>query len=196
MTPCQDSVCHGPVSVQHKTVLYWTGLIHRAGFWQRRFPWLILHCAIRELLPSVLWHCWLGGRKGIRPLKNMGGWWRWAMVSLDGVAPSRMVSVSASANLPLHHKVQKFSSGTSSPGWSRKKGHKMVVVWWCYKRISAPPKIQVTSFQTLSQTPTILLFYHSTFTVASARCIVSVFPNFTFTFHTSWYWTIHEQQAC
>jgi len=28
----------------------------------------------------------------------------------------------------LHHKVQKFSSGTGSPGWSRKKGHKVVVV--------------------------------------------------------------------
>ena len=39
-----------------------------------------------------------------------------------------MVSMSASVNLPLHHKVQKFSSGTSSPGWSRKKGRKMVVV--------------------------------------------------------------------
>jgi len=50
------------------------------------------------------------------------------MVSPDGVAPSRMVSVSASVNLPLHHKVQKFSSGTSSPGWSRKKGRKTVVV--------------------------------------------------------------------
>ena len=31
-------------------------------------------------------------------------------------------------NLPLHHKVQKFSSGTGSPRWSRKKGRKMVVV--------------------------------------------------------------------
>jgi len=57
----------------------------------------------------------------------MGGWWRWALVSLDGVAPSRMVSVSASVNLPLHHKVQKLSSGTVSPGWSRKKGRKTVV---------------------------------------------------------------------
>jgi len=35
-------------------------------------------------------------------------------------------SVSASVNLPLHHKVQKFSSGTGSPRWSGKKGHKMV----------------------------------------------------------------------
>ena len=50
------------------------------------------------------------------------------LVSPDGVAPSQMVSVSASVNLPLHHKVQKSSSGTSSSGWSRKKGRKTVVV--------------------------------------------------------------------
>ena len=37
--------------------------------------------------------------------------------------------MSASVNFPLHHKVQKFSSGTSSPGWSRKKGRKTVVMW-------------------------------------------------------------------
>ena len=30
-------------------------------------------------------------------------------------------------NLPLHHEVQKFSSGAGSPGWSWKKGHKMVL---------------------------------------------------------------------
>ena len=53
----------------------------------------------------------------------------WALVSRDGMAPSRMVGVSASVNLLLHHKVQKFSSGTSSPGWSQKNGHKTVVVW-------------------------------------------------------------------
>ena len=51
------------------------------------------------------------------------------MVSPDGVAPSQMVGVSASANLPLHHKVQKFSSGTGSHGWSRKRDRKTVVEW-------------------------------------------------------------------
>ena len=64
----------------------------------------------------------------------MGGWWRWALVTVDGVVPSRMVSVSASVNLPLHHDVQKFSSGTGSPGWSRQKGRKTAVVvklLWC-----------------------------------------------------------------
>jgi len=35
--------------------------------------------------------------------------------------------VSASVNLPLHHGVQKFSSGTGSPEWSQKKGRKMLV---------------------------------------------------------------------
>jgi len=60
----------------------------------------------------------------------IGEWWRWALVSPDGVMPSRMVGVSASVNLPLHRKVQKFSSGTGSPGCSRKKGRKTVVVWW------------------------------------------------------------------
>jgi len=39
-----------------------------------------------------------------------------------------MVGVSASVNLPLHHKVQKFSSGTGSPVWFWKKGRKTVVV--------------------------------------------------------------------
>ena len=53
-----------------------------------------------------------------------------ALVSPDGVAPRRMVGVSASVNLLLHHKAQKVSTGTGSPGWSRKQGRTMVVVWW------------------------------------------------------------------
>jgi len=73
----------------------------------------------------------VGRQEGHPACKNMGTRWRWAMVIPDGVAPSRMVGVSISVNLPLPHKVQKFSSGTGSPGWSRKKGHKPVVVWCC-----------------------------------------------------------------
>jgi len=62
-------------------------------------------------------HCWLGSRKGIWPVKKLGGgWWRWVLVSLHGMALSRMVGVSASVNLPLHHKVEKLSSGIGSPG--------------------------------------------------------------------------------
>ena len=53
-----------------------------------------------------------------------GGCWRSALLSPDGVAPSRMVCVSACVNLPLHHKVQKFSSGTGSTEWSWKRAVK------------------------------------------------------------------------
>ena len=34
-------------------------------------PWYIYIWTV--LLPSVLWRCWLGGRKGIRPVKNLSG---------------------------------------------------------------------------------------------------------------------------
>jgi len=63
-------------------------------------------------------------------LQKSDGWgrWKWELLSPDGVAPSRTVDVSASVNLPLHHKVHKFSSGTGSYGWSRKKGRKRL--WW------------------------------------------------------------------
>ena len=58
----------------------------------------------------------VGRQEGHLACKKYGGWWRLALVSPDGVAHSRMVGVSASVNLPLHHKVQKYSSGTGSPG--------------------------------------------------------------------------------
>ena len=81
----------------------------------------------------------------------------WAMVS--GVAHSRLVCVSAFVNLPLHYKVQKFFSGTGSPGWSRKKGRKTVVVWWWY--------VHKTSWACLS--------FYEYFTVALVRDIVWLF---------------------
>jgi len=56
----------------------------------------------------------------------MGGWWRWALVSPDGVAPSQIVNVSASVNLPSHHKVQKLARV------AQEKGRKTVVVWCGY----------------------------------------------------------------
>ena len=100
---------------------------------------------------DVLWHYWLGGRKGIRPVKS-GGWWRWALVSPDGVAPSQMVGVSASVDLPLHHKFQKFSSGTGSCGWSRKRGHKTVV---CVCVCGCPSCYPTNSVKTLKATQSI-----------------------------------------
>ena len=43
-------------------------------------------------MPSVLWRCWLGGRKGIRPVKNE--WWGAGMVMcLEGDADLHMAQV-------------------------------------------------------------------------------------------------------
>jgi len=55
----------------------------------------------------------------------MGGWWRWSLVSPDGVAPNRMVGVSASVNLPLHHKSR---SSLLAPAHPDGPGKTVVVV--------------------------------------------------------------------
>jgi len=73
----------------------------------------------------------LGSRKGIQPVRNMGdgGGEHW-LVWMEWRPAGWSMCLPVFVNLPLHHKDQKFSSGTSSPGWSRKKGRKTVVVWW------------------------------------------------------------------
>ena len=107
----------------------------------------------------------LGHRRG-DDLKS-GGWWRWALVSPDGVAPSQMVRVSASVNLPLHHKVpKKLSSSTGSTGWSWKRAVKRLwfsgttrVIWrqkrtpwtlWCTGRLTEADTLTIQSNQFLS----------------------------------------------
>jgi len=52
----------------------------------------------------------------------------WALVSPDGVAPSRIVGVSASVNLPLQHKVHKFFLAPADPGGPGKMAVKQL--WW------------------------------------------------------------------
>jgi len=72
----------------------------------------------------------LVGRQERHPAcKKYGGMVELALIRMEW-RPARMVGVSAAVNLPVHHKVQKFSSCTGSPGWSGKKGPKTVVVWW------------------------------------------------------------------
>jgi len=109
--------------------------------------YVVCFCLVLYQLPSVLCHFWLGSRKGIQSIKKYGGGrWRWALLSPDGVAPSRMVSVSTSVNLPLHHKVQKFSSGTGSPGWSRKRAVNGCGVVWYAKKLAGKNVSGMTYF--------------------------------------------------
>jgi len=61
---------------------------------------------------------WAAGRaSGLQKAMGDGGGEHW-LVQMEW-HPAGW-SVSASVNLPLHQKVQKFSSGTTSPGWSQK----------------------------------------------------------------------------
>ena len=54
-----------------------------------------------------------------------------ALVSPDGVAPSQMVGVSASVNLPLHHKVQSSLLAPAHPDGPGKRAVKRLWWWWC-----------------------------------------------------------------
>jgi len=69
------------------------------------------YCASRlQCFDAVGWR--QEGHPACKKIWGDGVGGQWALVSSNGVAPSRMVGVSASVNLPLHHKVQKFSSST------------------------------------------------------------------------------------
>ena len=97
------SICHQWSKVQVKSMSMLLGnsviklieLMLCVRLWIHFFAWLIvgekcwkertsvqarevLQCNFNSLytiikLPSVLWHCWLGGRKGIRPVKKLSG---------------------------------------------------------------------------------------------------------------------------
>jgi len=90
----------------------------------------------------------MGDRKHIRPVKNVedGGGGHW-LVRMEWCPAGWSVSLPLSVNLPLHHKVQKFSSGTGSPGWSRKKSRKTVMVWYYL----SPPVDKISALMTVSR---------------------------------------------
>jgi len=54
---------------------WWGSVSHYSGWRQQGHPAGLKFCASYPLSlnPSVLWRCWLGGRKGIRPVKTE--WW-------------------------------------------------------------------------------------------------------------------------
>ena len=71
--------------------------------------------AISQSLPSVLWCCWLGGRKGIRPVKNrVVGYWRGylsgarcrlAYGPADATATHSLASVKSRLVLPFWYRL-------------------------------------------------------------------------------------------
>jgi len=91
-----------------------------------------------ESLPSVLWRCWLGGRKGIRPLKILQ-WWGAGMV----ICRERDADLHMAQLMPLKLTVSCCSTiqigfvflVLAHPGSSRKKAIKRCVcVLWVLLR--------------------------------------------------------------
>jgi len=48
---------------------------------------------------------------------EVGTGWYWLVRNPDGMAPSRMVGVSASVNLPLHHMCGRGGEPSEAEGW-------------------------------------------------------------------------------
>ena len=79
------------------------------------FSAVFLSLQCYPFIPSVLWHCWLGGRKGIRPVKNwvVGCWHgylsgarcRLAYVSADATATA---SVKSRLVLPFWYRLTRL----------------------------------------------------------------------------------------
>jgi len=70
----------------------------------------------------------VGRQEGHSACKKVGEWWRWALVSPDRVAPSQMVGVSASVNLPCTIKSRSFLLAPAHPGGPGKRAVKWL---WC-----------------------------------------------------------------
>jgi len=61
--------------------------------------------------------------------KKYGGWWRWALVSLDGVVPIRMVGVSAFVLMfPCTIKSRSSLLAPAHPGGPGKRAIKRLCV--------------------------------------------------------------------
>jgi len=84
------------------------------------------------LLPSVLWRCWLGGRKGIRPVKKTEWWGVGMVICLEQGADLHMAQL-----MPLPLTVSCFSKiqigfaflVPAHPGSPGQRAVKRVCVW-------------------------------------------------------------------
>jgi len=69
-------------------------------------------------LPSVLWRCWLGGRKGIRPVKTE--WWGAGMVICLELGAdlhmAQLIPLPLTVSCFIKIQIGFYLSGTGSPG--------------------------------------------------------------------------------
>ena len=65
--------------------LYYRAAIYFHNFFAQYYQLVLL-------VPSVLWRCWLGGRKGIQPVKKLEWWGAGVVICLERGADLHMVS--------------------------------------------------------------------------------------------------------
>ena len=91
------SWCHHWLDIYFNSLaLFWNPVICHGG------PCAFL-LTLNSFNPSVLWHCWLGGRKGIRPIKN------WAVGCWHGYCLERGADLHMAQLMPLPLTVSCFS---------------------------------------------------------------------------------------
>jgi len=87
------------------------------------FWWCVNSLQYKRHLPSVLWHCWLSGRRGIRPVKKWDGGGGHSLVRMEWRQPDgRCVS------FPLTIKSRSSLLATAHPGGPGKRAVKRL---WC-----------------------------------------------------------------
>ena len=123
---CESAASFGEISQIYRftKALYWhilphvvldtaytagcSGLVVSVSDWDLMVLWiclLLLIIIIINWMPSVLWRCWLGGRKGIRPVKKLGaGVLVWLSICLERGADLHMAQL-----MPLPLTVSCFS---------------------------------------------------------------------------------------
>ena len=143
----------------HDSILQWVHLsITHLCFRQHSF-WY----SGPATLPSVFWRCWLGSRKGIRPVKTE--WWDVGVVIWDEVQtciwPSRCHCHSLSlapVNPDWFYLPGFYLSGTCSPGWSWTNSRRAVKRLCVCVTLAQPPG---TVFHLLCTTSlTLILLKH------------------------------------
>ena len=72
--------------------------------WVRNTGGAFNFCTIEPFVPSVLWHCLLGDRKGIRPVKKTEWWGACVVICLERCADWHMAQL-----MPLPPTVSCFS---------------------------------------------------------------------------------------
>ena len=76
----------------------------RTQFLLQRLDWLFDFDIIADRVPSVLWRCWLGARKGIRPVKKHDWWGAGMVICLERRADLHMAQL-----MPMPLTVSCFS---------------------------------------------------------------------------------------